>query len=312
MRKNIVFSSFAAAALSMPLLSAPPAWAQAPYDGCPTPEKPVQIEVLPLPAPLTGDTCTLHNNTMTHYSPPCGINGAAFTNPEAVYKVWLHEGNRDVEFNLTVTSGDLALALVKVCTDTNNACQRSSDGPGNEKLSKQNYLPGIYYLSIDAAAAGGHCGKYTLTVTGINPVPVLMVTLKSVPKPVKAGNKLTYTLTVTNEGALDATEMQATLILPSGVSVPTIPGCSVSGTPKTVVCTKDSLNRNETFTKKFDVTVASSTRGKLTSTAKAIAREGDQNPPSVTDETTANARIRPRHHRRAPRPYPGGTKPRPG
>src|SRR3954466_11046954 len=137
--------SFAAVALSMAALYNPSAWAQAPYDGCPALDKPAQIEVLPVP-PLaktfTGNTCALHNKTLTKYS-SCNLRGVDYPEPEAVYKVWLHERN-NVKFDLSMDKGvDLALVLLQPCNEA--SCSRSSDSTTKgapENLSMKSYPPG--------------------------------------------------------------------------------------------------------------------------------------------------------------------------
>jgi|SRR6185312_7280338 len=289
---------FAAAALAMTALSTLSAWAQCPVAGV--------IEVLPLARPLTGNTCLLQN-TVSNYGLGCRISGVAYSNPEAIYKVWLHTGNQ-VEFNLTVKSGDLALALLQQC-GIGTSCIRSADGikSPNENLPKQSYAPGFYYLYIDAASVAGFgfgfgCGQYELAVSGVNPVPDLVVGLTSSPKPVVAGDTLTYTLSVENRpGALAASNVTLTQTLPVEVSVAAVAGCTVSGGPaqqKKVVCTNIDLTRAR-FERRISARVAASTPTNfvLSSTATATAQEGgqtlgDQNPADNqrTDNTTVRQR----------------------
>ncbi|HSS75441.1 MAG TPA: hypothetical protein VLV54_01735 [Thermoanaerobaculia bacterium] len=147
--------SFVAAALSMTAACTLSASAQ---PEC-SPGAPVQIEVLPpLPSTLhlAGDTCApgLLNTVARYTSLTCRINGD-YSKPEAIYKVWLHDGN-NVKFNLAVQSGDLALALISTCA-VGNSCVSSSDNlnpsppppsppPASEELRSQNYKPGFYFL----------------------------------------------------------------------------------------------------------------------------------------------------------------------
>jgi len=236
---------------------------------------------------LTGDTCApgLLNNVASYTSLTCRINGN-YSKPEAIYKVWLHDGN-EVKFNLAVRSGDLALALISTC-GVGSSCVSSSDNinpsppppsppPASEELRSQNYNPGFYFLYIDARGSGAGCGRYELDVSGVNPVPDLELKLIA-QKSVMVGKKLDYTLSVKNIGALNATEVNVTQTLPGKVStVLTLPaGCKVAGTPKTVTCDPFPLDKGDTVTKKISVT-APSTPGPLISTAKTKAKEGDQN-----------------------------------
>jgi len=261
---------FAAATLSMVALCDLTARAQ-----CPSPDAPARIEVIP-PTGLTleGSTCGL-KNIVSQY-PGCRIYGNEYSQPEAIYKVSLHEGNQ-VAFNLTVDGVDLALAMMKACSpDPNYTCFRSADtiGAVGESLFEFRYEPRVYFLNIDARKNSA-CGKYKLTVTGVNPVPDLAVGLTASPKPVVAGNVLTYTLSVRNDGKLNATEVKVTQTLPVGVTVTANGGCDTSS--GTVVCKIGGLAIGASIEKKIQVRVALATKGTLTSTATAKANEGDQN-----------------------------------
>jgi len=212
----------------------------------------------------------------------CRISGNQYTKPEAIYMVSLHEGN-EVEFNLEVLTGDLALALIKPCGD--NSCKRSVDGinSANENLFKFKYDPGIYFLSIDARDNGGACGTYTLTVTGTNPVPDLVAGLSGSPATVTAGRILTYVLSVRNDGRLPAAEVVLKQTLPGGVTILSLDGCKKVGA-NTVECKSaddprlKSLAVGSHVDKTIKVQVGSGTRGTLVSMAEAKANEGDQKP----------------------------------
>jgi len=306
-----------AVALSIAAAGTFSVWAQAPYDGCrDAVAGAAQIEVLSLISfPLKDDTCRFTNNTVTDYGSPCDLsNGLHYSKPEAIYKVWLHPGN-NVGFRLNVISpADLALALIGTCGHGESCVKSSKDpfGSVEELISKRAYPPGFYYLLIDASNAPGKCGKYELTVFGDNPVPDLAVTLSGSPKIVRMNDTLTYNLSVTNAGLLDATGVTVIVTFPPGVTVPTVSGCPPMG-PKTIACPVGSLPKlsGSTFKKTIAVKVVTSTPGALSSTATATALDmgqklGDQNPANnqATDTTTVRARIRPGHRRQAPRPLP--------
>jgi uncharacterized repeat protein (TIGR01451 family) len=248
---------------------------------CPTLGAPVQIEVLPFTE--TRSACNFTVNTVSQYAGACKIPGTGYPQPEAIYKVWLHPGNKNVEFRVESSSADLVLALLSACGNGTACVSNSSDTPrpGTEVIPKpaKPYLPGLYFLNVDSKS-DKVCG-YTLTVTGVNPVPDLKVGLTSSPKPVAAGQPLTYTVSVENTGDLPATDATVILNLPIEVSAPTIPGCTVLGrstTVKRVVCPNIDLTATPRFTRTFKVTVAASTLNgfMLSSTATASAREGGQ------------------------------------
>jgi len=298
----------AAAVLSIAALYMPSAQAQCPATGAP-----VQIEVLPFTETKT--VCSFSVNTVNEYAGHCTIPRTPYSKPEAIYKVSLHPGNKNVRFEVTSSTADLVLALLSACGDGSKCVNNSPDhsGPGTEVMPIPTlpYPPGIYFLNVDSNI-NQVCG-YTLTVTGVNPVPDLVVSLTSSPKPVAAGQTLTYALSVTNAGLLDATGAKVTVTFPAGVTVPVVPGCTPTGSTR--FCNIGSLKKGDTFTRTIKVTVAPSTRGPLSSTAAAIANEGDQNPADnqKTDTTTAIVpKVHHRHRRHAPRPPPGGAHLQPG
>lgn len=263
-----------------------------PSDNCPAPDKAAQIEVLPA-TPFTGNTCGF-TNTITRYGPNCPINGLDYSKEDAIYKVWLHAGN-SVEFKLTMTApANLALALIKPCDENPSSCKKSSRDPfgsADETISRTSYDPGVYFLVIDANSRNGACGAYQLTVTGVNPVPDLVTTLTAAPDPVRINSTLTYTLSVVNSGALDATGVKLTLtrLRPADSTVTDRGGCTTPTAPDKVVCDIGNLPVRARAERKIKVTVSSAALSPLTSTASADADEGDQNP--ANDGITLRTRV---------------------
>ena len=109
---------------------------------------------------------------------------------------------------------------------------------------------------------------------------------------VTAGEALTYTLTVTNNGPLDATGVTVTDTLPTGVTFQSAtPSQGNCGGTSSVTCTLNTLAVSDTATVTIVVTVNSSTRGTLSNTAEVSANEPDLTPgnDTATEETTVNA-----------------------
>ena len=102
-----------------------------------------------------------------------------------------------------------------------------------------------------------------------------------------AGEGLTYTLTITNDGPADATNVSLTDTLPSVVTflaaIPSQGSCDESG--KTVVCNLGGLAKDATATVTIGVNVPLSTPDgtELTNVATATANEGDPNTGNNTD-----------------------------
>ncbi len=109
----------------------------------------------------------------------------------------------------------------------------------------------------------------------------LSVTKLDNPDPVMAGNDLTYTITVTNDGPNDATGVTLTDTLPSGVTfVSASPGCSFAA-PNSVICSLGTLAANSSV----DVTIVvrPNTPGVITNIAAVTAAEDDPNPNNNQD-----------------------------
>ena len=124
----------------------------------------------------------------------------------------------------------------------------------------------------------------------------LAITKSGEPNPVLSGNRLTYTVTVANNGPLVATGVNITDPLPSSLrfnSVASTQGtCSRSTTtnpqPKggTITCTLGKLTNGASAT--ITIVVTTTTPGMLTNSAKVSGNETDPNPSnnSATATTT--------------------------
>ncbi|MFY9819809.1 MAG: hypothetical protein WAM82_00400 [Thermoanaerobaculia bacterium] len=299
------------AVFSIVVASVASARAQDPTDQCPADNARAQIEVLPFIH--TGSTCSPFTDSVSSYDGgACRIPAVDYHGGDAIYKVWLHPGNK-VAFNLHVDApADLVLALIKECTDSGATlfCVNSSidfisslhdEGIPDTSYDSNAENPdsGIYYLYVDSARTNSgpdHCGSYTLTVTGVNPTPDLEVGLNSSPQlpssehpnAAVAGETLKYTLTVTNVGDLEATGVKVTQCLPRGVALvqtetddqchPTAdPACQGFGSA--LVCSVGSLAKlNGQASRQVTVLVPPLERGVLKSKAIAAAKEGDPTP----------------------------------
>lgn len=257
-----------------------PVWAQAPTPVCPGDGVPAQIEVLPFTQ--TGNTCGGFQDIVSSYGGICRIQRATYSGPDAIFRVRLNQGHERVAFQLNMEPpADLVLALLRECGQGSTCMSSSPDFIGSqvEEISAASYLPGVYYLVIDSAGdQEGRCGAYTLTVTGVNPTPDLVLELASSPDPVVAGQILTYAMTVINMGALEATDVQVTLTLPAGVifDARSNPGCE-SVERRKVRCRRDRLavGAPGSWQIAVKVKVDPAARGFLKSLVTARSTEGD-------------------------------------
>jgi len=260
---------------------------------CPAEDTPAQIEVLDFED--EGDTCQGFHDIVSSYGGACRLQRATYSGPDAIYKVRLNPGHERVAFHLAVVPpADLVLALLRQCgPDAGATCVSSSPdfiGSGAEEISAASYPPGVYYLVIDNAVDHeGHCGAYKLTVTGVNPTPDLDLELTGSPQSVVAGEALTYTMTVTNVGVLEATDVRVTQSLPAGVVfLGASSGCKSVEKGK-VLCSLDRLAISARATWQTTVKVSPAARGVLGSTATARATEGD--PILSNNEGTVTTRV---------------------
>jgi uncharacterized repeat protein (TIGR01451 family) len=150
-------------------------------------------------------------------------------------------------------------------------------------------LPVSRIENIDLVQPRARSEALTLGLTGDDD-PDLEVAKSASSDPVTAGEALTYTLTITNNGPLIGTGVLVTDTLPTGVTfVTAVAGqgsCNESG--GTVVCTLGTLNNTATTVVTVVVDVAPSTRGTLTNVARVSANEPDETPGNNTyTETTS-------------------------
>ena len=132
--------------------------------------------------------------------------------------------------------------------------------------------------------------------TLLTPSIDLAVTKTDSADPVIAGNQLTYTIVVTNNGPSQATNVSLTDTLPTGVTF--VSGTSTTGATVTAAALASglnlgTLNSGATATVTVLVGVAGATRGTLTNTATVAATETDSNTANntATATTTVNGSV---------------------
>ena len=125
--------------------------------------------------------------------------------------------------------------------------------------------------------------------TDIDSKTDLALTKTAAPDPVLAGNALTYTLTVTNNGPSDSTGSTVTDALPSGVSFnagASSPGCSEAG--GTVTCAVGAVATGgfSVLTVVVDLDSSLADGSTLTNNATVAANEADTVAANDSDNTT--------------------------
>src|SRR3954453_3041117 len=109
-----------------------------------------QIEVLPVTSALTlKGELQLSDSLRRYKSPFCSLQQVTYEGDFTIYKVWLHEGNKDIAFQLTPDiPADLVLALVRDCNDLTTCVANSLESPNSSPETirpptSHTYSPGI-------------------------------------------------------------------------------------------------------------------------------------------------------------------------
>ncbi len=122
------------------------------------------------------------------------------------------------------------------------------------------------------------------------PVVDLLVTMSDSPDPVDAGNNLTYTVTVQNNGPVAADDVEVNTTLPGGVLFSSTTGCNEdpAGVPS---CSLGTIGNGNSKVFTIQVSVDPGTSGTINATSTVTSSAIDNNPANDTanEETTVNA-----------------------
>jgi len=149
--------------------------------------------------------------------------------------------------------------------------------PGTELTN----LAGLHFEEV----AKPLTAEATIKVTGSADLAIVKT---ASPKPVVAGNKLKYTLAVTNAGPSEAKGVKVTDPLPATVTYDSgAAGCSYNAGTKTVTCEAASLAVHGEKTFEVEVTVSHEASGTIENTATVTSETPDPDPANnkSTDKT---------------------------
>jgi uncharacterized repeat protein (TIGR01451 family) len=158
-------------------------------------------------------------------------------------------------------------------------------------------LDGPPFASSVASMPGNIIEDLTLQTQPVAAGADLSITKSGAPNPVVSGNRLTYTLSVTNNGPQDATGVTVTDPLPGNVhfnSVASTQGtCIRSATTKplpkngTITCSLGNLAHGASAS--ITIVVTTTTPRTLTNTATVVGNETDPNP--LNNSSTATTTV---------------------
>ena len=120
----------------------------------------------------------------------------------------------------------------------------------------------IPYTVNDLLGNTSNPAAITVTVTGAD-----VATSVSGPASANPGSQVTYTVNTTNIGAETATNLSPTLLLPTGLSIPTSPGYTYNTTSGLVTFTAVTLARNGTTTNSVTFNVPTTGTSSITATS---------------------------------------------
>ena len=210
-------------------------------------------------------------------------------------------------FGATVTdSFPAGLACTWTCAaSAGSSCTAMGSGDINDAVSLLSGGTATYIAScaIDLTATGTLSNTATVAGMVIDGTPGndaatdadtvleastdLAITKSDSPDPVVAGENLTYTMTVTNNGPSNSTGGTVTDVLPSGVSFSSSSDCSEAG--GTVTCAIGALGVGASQMVSFVVTVDPSQTAAISNTATIAANETD--PTAGNDSATATTTV---------------------
>jgi uncharacterized repeat protein (TIGR01451 family) len=159
----------------------------------------------------------------------------------------------------------------------------TTDGGGNATINvtfPNAAVPPGQFIAATATDPANNTSEFSGSVVVILPAAAdVAVTVSHSPNPVLVGTRLTYTLTVTNNGPAAAPAVMLTDVLPTGVtfvSATSAPGTSCTQSAGTVRCSLGTLAKGASST--VPVVVIPPTPGVLSDTATVKAEIPDPNP----------------------------------
>jgi len=205
----------------------------------------------------------------------------------------------EVDFTVTVTPAVGSITPTGTVTLTDNGSVVGTgtlDFFGQQLLSVIYSSPGTHVMiatySGDATFAPSASAPLTEVITACG--ADLSIKKTGSPNPVASGSRLTYTITVTNHGALTATGVTVTDPLPASVHFnsmsPSQGTCTRSTTTKpktkdgTVTCNLGSLSGGASAT--ITIVVTPTRTGTLTNTASVTMDQTDPTPGDNSDTAT--------------------------
>jgi len=146
--------------------------------------------------------------------------------------------------------------------------------------------PGSYQISpADATTGVGNLLSRTAAPLQVVPAADLAITKSAAPTPAVAGQNVTYTLIVTNNGPSSATAVSASDPLPAGLTfVSASPGCTHAA--GTVTCTAASLANAASTTFQIVAAVPSTASAAVANTATVSSAVVDPTPANNTVTST--------------------------
>lgn len=221
------------------------------------------------------DSTNNQATTSTTVNPAADL-GVVINAPASVYQ------GQTVTYNINVTNNGPSLATGVIVSGSLPSCSLGNIASGATASCVQSVTATmIGPLSQNMSVIGNEADLYNLNNnasvnTTVNSAVDLALLMTDSPDPVRKGEKLVYTLTLTNQGLGSATNVSLTDVLPPNISFEGI--YTSQGKCKgraTVTCAIGTLSSGATATVK--IIIKPSTVGTITNSASVSASEIDSN-----------------------------------
>ncbi|WP_406700438.1 Calx-beta domain-containing protein [Singulisphaera sp. Ch08] len=165
----------------------------------------------------------------------------------------------------------------------------NTDGSGNAVFNvtlPSNVAPGAI-ISATATDPTGNTSQFALNVSTKGKADV-SVAVSSSSSTIQAGETVTFTLVVTNQGTTAASWVTATNLLPAGVTLVSVTSAEaiVVPGPNSLSFLFGGLEAGQSRTATIVVRTSPTSGGSITNSASVTSLEGDPNPSNNTDSVT--------------------------
>ncbi len=248
----------------------------------------LELSKIDTPDPVVAGTNLTYTLSLTNYG-PSDANTVTITDTLPSSLTFVSVSSGACNHSGGSPGGIVTCSMAILTPGTNNTFTIV----GTTAASARGLINNQATAGTSASEADSNVANNTVTIpTTVQGNADLVITKNDTPDPVIAGQALTYTINVANNGPSDALNLVLTDTLPPGIVLNTATPSQGTCTGLTVVsCTTPSLTMGNSLTVTLVTTVAAPTRGLKTNTVSVTSADIDPNPgqESTTITTMVNA-----------------------